>query len=132
MDLDFVKQVQRSTEKSFSAGLYCAESVALALAKGQGIENELFPKVATAFSSDMSCTCGTCGALTGAIMGVGLALGREKIGESVQDSYEATQKLVRDFEKEFGARYYHDLHSWGLESRHDVVQFADHPFGFRS
>jgi C_GCAxxG_C_C family probable redox protein len=109
MESNFISQVQQSAVESFASGLYCAESVVLALAKAQGLESDVLPKVATAFCSGMARTCSTCGALTGAVMGVGLALGRSKAGESVQPAYEATQKLVHEFEKEFGARNCNEL-----------------------
>lgn len=104
MQQESVAQVRRSAQESFAAGLYCAESVVLSLARAQGIESDLLPRVATAFCGGMSRTCGTCGALTGAVMGIGLALGRSRPGESVQPAYEATQRLVAEFEQEFGAR----------------------------
>ncbi len=70
MESQFITDVRKSVEDSFASGWYCAESVVLALAKAQGVESGLLPKVATAFCSGMARTCGTCGALTGAIMGV--------------------------------------------------------------
>lgn len=100
----FVSDARQSAEKAFASGLYCAESVVLALARAQGVESSLLPKVATAFCSGMARTCGPCGALTGAIMGVSLALGRNQAGELVHNAYTATQELIREFEQEFGAR----------------------------
>lgn len=104
MNVSATTEVRKSAEESFASGLFCAESVVLAIAKAQGIKSELLPKVATAFCSGMSRTCGTCGALTGAMMGIGLSLGRSAASDSVQPSYAATQRLVRAFEKEFGSR----------------------------
>lgn len=49
MESDFVLNVRRSAEDSFASGLYCAESVVLAVADALGVESELLPKVATAF-----------------------------------------------------------------------------------
>lgn len=95
---------RRTAEEFFTSGLYCAESVVSALARAHGIESELLPKMATAFCAGMSRTGGTCGALTGAIMGIGLMLGRSSPDESVQPAYAATQKLIREFEQEFGSR----------------------------
>lgn len=106
---EFAANVRKSAEDSFASGLYCAESVVLALARAQGIESEILPKVATAFCGGMSRTCGTCGALTGAIMGMGLALGRSKAEESVAPSYAATQQMIKEFEQQFGARECHVL-----------------------
>jgi C_GCAxxG_C_C family probable redox protein len=99
-----IPQVRESAEELFASGLFCAESVVLAVANAEGVDSELLPKVATAFCSGMSRTGGTCGALTGAIMGIGLVLGRSRATDSVQPSYAATQQLVRAFEGEFGSR----------------------------
>ena len=97
-------EVRARAEQSFASGLYCAESVVLAVAESQGVDSGLLPRAATAFCSGMSRSCGTCGALTGAIMGVGLALGRTSPDESVQPAYSATQRLIDEFEREFGSR----------------------------
>lgn len=96
--------IRKTAEDSFTSGLYCAESVVSALARAHGIESELLPKMATAFCAGMSRTNGTCGALTGAVMGIGLMLGRSNPDESVQPAYAATQKLIKEFEQEFGSR----------------------------
>lgn len=131
MESEFVSNVRRSAEDSFASGLYCAESVVLALAEVQGIESDLLPKLATAFCSGMARTCGTCGALTGAIMGVSLALGRTQANESVQPSYSATQRLVREFEKEFGARDCHLLLGCDLATPEGQAMFRDKKLGER-
>jgi C_GCAxxG_C_C family probable redox protein len=104
METTAIPKVRKSAEESFASGLLCAESVVLAIAKAERVESELLPKVATAFCSGMARTCGTCGALTGAIMGVSLALGRSTAKDSVQPSYTATQQLIQAFENEFGSR----------------------------
>jgi len=118
-------QVRKSAEASFAGGLYCAESVVLALARAQGIESELLPKVATAFCGGMSRSCGTCGALTGAIMGLGLALGRSRAGDSALPAYRATQRLIEQFEREFGGRDCHDLLGCDLGSPEGQAMFRD-------
>jgi len=97
-------EARERAEQSFASGLYCAESVVLAVAESQGLDSGLLPRAATAFCSGMSRSCGTCGALTGAVMGVSLALGRSSPDESVQLAYSATQRLIGEFEREFGSR----------------------------
>jgi len=96
--------VRRLAEQASESGLYCAEAVVTALAQAQGIASDLIPKMATGFCGGMSRTCGPCGALTGAVMGLGLSLGRTDAGQSVDASYAATRTLVRTFEAEFGGR----------------------------
>ena len=95
-------EVRKDAEDSFASGLYCAESVLLAIARAQGIKSELLPKIATAFCSGMSRSCSTCGALTGGIMAIGLVFGRSTPNESVEPAYEAGRQLIQEFEKEFG------------------------------
>jgi C_GCAxxG_C_C family probable redox protein len=131
MESQFASEVRQSAEDAFASGLYCAESVVLALARAQGVESELLPRVATAFCSGMARTCGTCGALTGAIMGISLALGRSDAGRPVQPSYEATQRLVREFEQEFGARDCDALLGCDLGTPEGQAAFRENRLGER-
>ena len=95
MDPASIPEVRRSAEELFSSGLFCAESVILAIARARGVESEILPRIATAFCSGMARSCGTCGALTGAMMGVSLALGCANPSESVEPCYRATQRLIK-------------------------------------
>jgi len=131
VESQFASNVRKSAEESFASGLYCAESVVLALAKAQGIESDLLPRIATAFCSGMARSCGTCGALTGAMMGVSLALGRSEAKASVQPSYDATQRLIREFEQEFGARDCHVLLGCDLNTPQGQAMFRDQRLGQR-
>lgn len=123
--------IRQQAEKSFSSGMHCAESVVSVLAKAQGIGSELVPRMATAFCSGMARTCGTCGALTGAIMGVSLALGRSQPGESVQPAYEATQKLIQEFETRFGGKDCHVLLGCDLGTAEGQATFRERGLGQR-
>lgn len=131
MESQQISDARKSAEDAFASGLYCAESVVVSLARAQGIESELLPRVATAFCSGMARTCGTCGALTGAIMGISLALGRSKSGEPVQPSYTATQRLVREFESEFGHRDCHVLLGCDLGTAQGQATFREKQLGLR-
>src|SRR5262245_61267719 len=84
----------RLAEVATAAGLYCAEAVVKALATAQGIDSELVPRIATAFCGGLSRTCGPCGALTGAVMGLGLSLGRDNAQQSADAVHTATRTLV--------------------------------------
>ncbi|MBL8396838.1 MAG: C_GCAxxG_C_C family protein [Candidatus Accumulibacter sp.] len=57
----------------------------------------------------MARTCVTCGAPIRAVMGVSLALGRSKAGDSLPPAYQATQKLAHEYKKEFDAGNCNDL-----------------------
>lgn len=124
-------KVRKSAEKSFASGLFCAESVLLALAQGQGIQSELLPKMASGFCSGMARTCGTCGAVTGAIMGLGMILGRSQAGESVEPVYAATQRFMGEFEREFGSRDCHVLLGCDLGTPEGQATFREKKLGER-
>jgi len=98
-----IPDIRKSAEDSFAAGLFCAESVVSAIARAQGADPAPLQKAATAFCSGVARTSSTCGALTGAIMGVSFVFGRSDPGESVQPAYSAAQRLIREFEREFGS-----------------------------
>lgn len=75
----------------------------LALAEQQGIRSDVLPQIATGFCSGMARTAGFCGALSGAMMGIGLALGRSIPGASVDPAYTAVQTLLQRFQDQFGS-----------------------------
>jgi C_GCAxxG_C_C family probable redox protein len=87
----------------FEAGFCCAESVLLALAEAQDIHSPLIPRIATAFCAGMARTSRTCGAVSGAIMGLNLAFGRDDPSQSKETLYEVVQTFLRQFEERFGS-----------------------------
>ncbi|MBS1187888.1 MAG: hypothetical protein H6R04_1906 [Burkholderiaceae bacterium] len=109
MDESKLTDTRQAAEKLFLSGLSCSESALLALARMQGVESPLMPRIATCFGGGMALTGGTCGALTGAVMGLGLAFGRVETGDSIQTAREATQRLVSEFEQACGAKDCHVL-----------------------
>ncbi len=93
---------QRSLEL-FNSGFWCAESVLLAMAEEQGIQSEILPRIATGFCSGMARTGGQCGAVSGAMMAIGLANGRRAPGDPVDANYMLIQELMQRFEERFGS-----------------------------
>ena len=98
------KDVRADAEAQMSAGYRCAEATLLALARAQGIESDLVPKVATTLCSGMARTCGQCGALSGALLGLALAGGRNDPRAPVDAVYAASQRVISSFQAEFGGR----------------------------
>lgn len=123
MHAQFVAEVRSSAEEAYAAGLYCAESVVQAIARAQGLEADLVIRAATAFCAGVACTSGPCGALSGAIMGVGMALGRSRAEEPVKAPYAATQALVREFEQAFGSRNCSELLGCDLGTAEGRAEF---------
>ena len=79
------RAVQRSTEL-WDSGLYCAESVLLAVAESLGIRSDIIPRIATGFCGGVSDSGGMCGAVSGAIMAIGLAAGRSSTEQSAEEA----------------------------------------------
>jgi C_GCAxxG_C_C family probable redox protein len=79
--------------------LNCAQSVLMAFCEDLGLEKSQAFKVALAFGGGMGGTGKTCGAVTGALMVMGLKLGsREK-----EVSRETLDSLVKEFKNRFAA-----------------------------
>ena len=87
----------------FASGLYCAESVLTVIAEEEGIYSDILPSIATGFCGGMSRTCNMCGAVTGGILALNLVYGRKSANDSVEENYQAVQKLISNFEEEFGS-----------------------------
>ena len=116
---------QRAVEL-FKSGFYCAESVLLAIAEERGIQSDLIPKIATGFCSGISRTGGMCGAVSGAIMGINLAVGRSSPTESIELCYSLTQKLIQEFEKQHGSSNCQKLIGCDLNTEAGQHYFMEH------
>jgi C_GCAxxG_C_C family probable redox protein len=87
----------------FDSGLYCAESVLAVLARRQGVHSDLVPAIATGLCSGVSRRAGMCGAVSGAVMALGLAYGRKDEGGKVDRTYSSVGAFIDAFEREFGS-----------------------------
>ena len=97
------EKIAQRSEELFRQGLYCAESVLLAMAEYYGVKSDLIPRIATGFCSGMARTSGLCGAVSGGIMGISLQYGRCSPKESVEPSYHAIRTFLTEFERRFGS-----------------------------
>ncbi|MEZ5839965.1 MAG: C-GCAxxG-C-C family protein [Hyphomicrobiales bacterium] len=84
-------------------GYYCAEAVVKATAMRLGIDDRLATRLATGFCSGEGRTAGQCGALSGGILALSLALAPDDPRADRERTYAAVQELRERFEKEFGA-----------------------------
>jgi C_GCAxxG_C_C family probable redox protein len=94
---------QRARQYFASRDYYCAESVLLAMAEAHGIQSDFIPRIATGFCSGVARTCRTCGAVSGAIMGLSLLKGRSAPGAPVDEYYALVRELLERFEDKFGS-----------------------------
>ncbi len=98
-----IESVAQKSKELFESGYLCAESVLFAMAESQGIESDLIPDIASGFCAGLSRTCGLCGAVAGAIMGIGLIKGRSVPDDPVDPTFNAVQALIQSFTEEFGS-----------------------------
>lgn len=102
-------QVSERSGDLFASGLCCSEGVLTAVAENQGIDSDLVPGIATGFCGGMAYTGNMCGAVSGAIMALGMLLGRRKPEDPRDDLNDAVRKLLSGFEGKFGSTNCMDL-----------------------
>jgi C_GCAxxG_C_C family probable redox protein len=77
--------------------------VLLAVAEYMNIHSQLIPRIATGFCGGIAYTGGHCGAVSGAIMAINLALGRNTPSDERQSCYDAVRLFLDGFTEQFGA-----------------------------
>ena len=85
--------------KTFESGFNCAQSVFTTFCEDFGLDKELGLKIASSFGGGMGHLGEACGAVTGALMALGLKYGQTK--QEDKESKELNYKL----DKEFAARF---------------------------
>ena len=86
----------------FASGLNCSQAILSAFAEGSGLDPALAAKLAGGFGGGMGRTAGTCGAVTGALLVLGLRHGTASADDKA--AKENTYRLARDFMARFQAR----------------------------
>lgn len=86
----------------FNCGFNCSQAILSTYSESLGLDRETALKLSCSFGAGMGRLAGTCGAVTGALMLIGL-----KHGKYLEDgtvSKDHTYMLVRDFMQAFEAR----------------------------
>lgn len=89
----------------FDQGFVCSQAILAAFAADLGMDRTTALKLASGFGGGMAATGQTCGAVTGAIMVIGLAKGNITVEDetSKNRTYAAVTKFIRRFEKIHGS-----------------------------
>ncbi|MFH0872061.1 MAG: C-GCAxxG-C-C family protein [bacterium] len=96
---------EERTQQIYDSGYNCAESVLKSCQELYGLPGaEVVPKVATGFGGGIGRKGSVCGALTGGILALGLAMGRmdPKDTAARDQIYVLARELYERFEREFG------------------------------
>lgn len=89
--------------KNFQEGWSCSQAVFGAFSEAWGLEKERAHKIAQAFGGGMARLGLTCGAVTGALMVIGLKHGRTRPQDA--EAKEKTYALAREFMSRFEAKH---------------------------
>ena len=120
------QQSKRFSDKAanyFKQDYNCAQSVLLTMQEYYGIpRNELIPKIATAFGGGIGRRGSLCGALTGAIMAIGLKHGTEKTigGIEKEKAYQIALEFYNRFAGECGSPFCIELIGYDLTDPEDL------------
>ena len=97
------KELVRLARENFGRLFNCAESTSKAVADHFNVGRCGFPRAASAFGGGLARTGGTCGAVSGTLMGIGLLYGRDEGGD--HRHLDRVYAMVRDFNDEFTRRF---------------------------
>jgi C_GCAxxG_C_C family probable redox protein len=111
------KELGEKAAAYFLKGYCCAQAVLLTMTEHWNIESELVPKIATGFGGGIGRCGSVCGALTGAVMAIGVRDGtNEPSGEKRLKAYEKARKLYEKFKKQHGSVLCRDLIGYDLSN----------------
>ena len=88
---------------SFMCGFTCSSAVFSAFSGELELDNEMAKKIACGFGAGISKTGNICGAVSGAVLVIGLKYGKAKQGDDA--ATDKTRTIVREFMKEFTKRH---------------------------
>lgn len=85
----------------FRNGWSCSQAVACAFAKDFGIDEKAALKLSCGLGGGMGHTGNTCGAVSGALMVIGMKYGRTTLADlaSKEKTYEMAQRFVKEFRR---------------------------------
>lgn len=89
----------------FHKGFSCSQAVAAAFAEDFGMDGEVALRVAQPFGGGIARRADWCGAVTGALLVIGLKHGRVRVEDTA--SRDRTYALVQDFLRRFQDRHAH-------------------------
>lgn len=111
----------------FSSGFNCAESSLLSICRALEINSDAVPNIATGFGAGVSRHGSICGALSGAVMAMGLAEGRKdpKDNDAKIKLYEKAAAFLDKFKTEFGTVDCRELTGCNLLSKEGREKFTN-------
>ena len=121
------KEIMSLAEQFTEQGYLCSEAILLALSQYLNIQSEIIPKIATGFGAGIGRHGEACGALSGAVMGLGLRFGRTVVSETPSDTppYGFSTNIVNLFVARFGHIRCRDLIGLNFHRAEDRKIYKD-------
>ena len=111
----------------FNKGFNCAQSVISSHCEELGLKDELAKKISCGFGAGMGYNGEVCGAVTGAIMLIGLKYGkyREEDNEAKEKTYNLVKEFTDRFKKEFGTIICKELIKYDIVKEEELKKARD-------
>ncbi len=111
----------------FNQGFNCSQAVLSTYCESLGLDKTTALKLSCAFGGGMGRIGETCGAVTGALMLIGLKYGKCKAGdnESKEKTYQLVQKFADSFKAEFGSVRCKDILKFDISKQEEHDQARD-------
>jgi C_GCAxxG_C_C family probable redox protein len=108
---------------NFTNGFSCSQAVCLAFAEDFGIDRETALKLSCAFGGGMAHSGNTCGAVTGALMVIGMKYGRTRLDDlaAKEKTYEITKAFMKEFLRRNHSLNCTDLIGYNLSDPHALA-----------
>jgi C_GCAxxG_C_C family probable redox protein len=90
-----------------------------------GRNNPDIPRIATAFGGGIGRSGSVCGAISGAIMAIGLAHGRSNPEEPRDPAYTRAYRLFQEFQRAMGKTHCRELTGFDLSTPEGYQQFRE-------
>lgn len=109
--------------KIFSSGYNCAQAVLAAFCEPLGLDRATACRLASAFGGGIGAQGEICGALSGAIMALGLKFGSAEADKTAKaETYRKTRQLAEEFKLRTGSLYCRDLLGFDLGTSEGQTQ----------
>ncbi len=115
---------------SFSKGITCAASVFSTFAVELGLDEKAARKIACGFGAGISRTGNICGAVSGAIMVIGLKYGKAELSDdpaATEKTRALTRQFIQEFQKKHGSVNCTELlgHNMSIPAEYDAAAKAN-------
>lgn len=121
--------LEEKAEKYSFDGYNCAESVLLAFLNDweKYFRSGITSAAATAFGGGMGRSGHICGAVSGGLIAIGLAVGRTeaKDEDGKQEAYEAARQLLQSFRRQWGALTCRELTQCDLSTPEGYAKYKE-------